>query len=155
MPSSASVYLALMVIVRNECPSFTEWLRHHRNQGVERFYVIDNGSEPPPCAALVEAPDVTLLHWAHRPSANRSYGNQADAYNHFLPRVKAEWLALWDVDEFGFGVNRSLSDALRTLPSGVAQLCMPWLYFGSRFILAMTLLWQQTQHSKEDVHGMI
>ena len=35
-------YLAILAMARNECPSYAEWLTHHRNQGFEHFYIIDN-----------------------------------------------------------------------------------------------------------------
>ena len=29
--------------------------------------------------------------------------HQARAYNHYLPAVRSEWLAIWDADEYVFG----------------------------------------------------
>jgi hypothetical protein len=36
--------LAVGSIFKNEAHIFREWLEHYINQGVEKFYLIDNGS---------------------------------------------------------------------------------------------------------------
>jgi hypothetical protein len=131
----AAVFLALMVMVRDDCNLVPEFLRHHREQGVARFYIIDNNSSMPcPAYSAGGDDDVVVWRWTSRPSANRSKGNQMDAYRHFLPKVQAEgsnWLAIWDIDEFVFGSKQTLADVLNELPSQAEQLCMPWLTFGS------------------------
>lgn len=140
-------FLGLLTMARNECPSYREWLAHHRREGFDHFFIIDNDSSESECAdELAAAPDVTVYKWLRRADEYRPMGsgkhrvygkyngsNQADAYNHFLPRVSTEWVAIWDVDEFGFGArsNESVAEVLRTLPPSIHQICMPWLVFGS------------------------
>lgn len=128
------VFLSLLLMIRNECPSLPEWLAHHRAQGVERFDIIDNNSsERCDFTRFNASGDVHIWPWTRRPSANFVGGNQMAAYNYYLPRLRTTsvWLAVWDVDEFAFGVNGSLAEVLRLVPRSVGQLCMPWLTFGS------------------------
>ena len=117
-------------MARNECPSYHEWLAHHRQQGVEHFYIIDNNSTDVSChAALERQNDVTLWHWMRR--ANKASSNQNAAYNHYMPQAaRTQWLAIIDVDEFSFGINATLASFLRSLPTTVRQLCLPWVTFG-------------------------
>ena len=56
---------------------------------------------------------------------------QARAYNHYLPAVRSEWVAIWDADEFVFGPNVTVGSHLRSLPLTTRQVCLPWVVFGS------------------------
>ena len=46
---------------------------------------------------------------------------QARAYNHYLPAVRSEWLAIWDADEYVFGPNVTVGSHLRSLPPTTRQ----------------------------------
>ena len=37
-------FLGVAAIIKNEKPYLKEWLEYHRLQGVEHFYLCDNGS---------------------------------------------------------------------------------------------------------------
>jgi hypothetical protein len=120
-------------MARNECPSWPEWLAHHRTQGVERFYIIDNNSTDG-CDLQSFGPDVTVWKWYARPSNNQQPGNQDAAYQSFLARVSAQWVGIIDIDEFVFAPNERSSGLRRIieqLPPTISQLCTPWLHFGS------------------------
>ena len=47
---SGDPFLGLLAMVRNECLSYPEWFAHHRRQGFDAFYLIDN--TPPTAARL-------------------------------------------------------------------------------------------------------
>lgn len=47
--------------VRNEMPNLPSFLDHHRQLGVRRFVIVDNGSEDGTSDYLVTMPDVELL----------------------------------------------------------------------------------------------
>ena len=127
----ASKYkLAALIMARNECPSWAEWLAHYRFQGFDHFYVIDNNSTDN-CDMGALGPDVTVWHWYPRPSEDQPSGNQDTACTHHLPDVDAEWTALVDIDEYLFGVKESLLGVVEKLPDSVSQLCIPWFTFGS------------------------
>jgi len=139
-------FLGLMAMARNECQSYAEWIAHHREQGVEHFYIIDNDSDKKEqwChEELQRQSDVTLWTWRRRSheyltnDALRTSNstNQPAAYEHFRHNVTASWLARWDVDEFAFGVAMPLAEYLRGLPAATHQLCMPWITYGSSFLV--------------------
>lgn len=147
-------FLGLLAMVRNECPSYPEWLAHHRAQGVERFYFIDNDSTDiaasSSCRALLRAPDVKVWRWSRLVAKEKdefvecqgldakpyNCSNQVAAYNHFLPRIRSgsdapEWLGVWDLDEYVFVVNSTVASHLHGLRNDTKQVCMSWLAFGS------------------------
>ena len=74
-------FLGLLAMVRNECLSYPEWLAHHRSQGFDAFYLIDNNSTDGCWPYLQLQPDVTVLHWFPRAvdqlkQLNRTESNQ-------------------------------------------------------------------------------
>lgn len=42
--SYMSNYLSICAVIKNEGPYLEEWIEFHRIQGVEHFYLYDNGS---------------------------------------------------------------------------------------------------------------
>ena len=103
-----SPFLVVVAMVRNECPSFTEWFKHYRAQGVGHFYMIDNNSTDG-CDVAAHGNDITWWTWQSRPSKEQPGANQDAAYTYFLPSVRGEWLLLCDIDEFMFGLQRLTS----------------------------------------------
>ena len=105
------------------------------------YFVLSPGTRGQRAPYLQEQADVTLWSWMRRASdrqnqakdrENRTMGNQAAAYNQFVPQISAEWLAIWDLDEFVFGANTTVAEFLHTLhPTTAKQVCLPWLVFGS------------------------
>ena len=80
--ASPRPFLGLLAMVRNECLSYPEWLAHHRSQGFDAFYLIDNNSTDGCWPYLQLQPDVTVLHWFPRAvdqlkQLNRTESNQA------------------------------------------------------------------------------
>jgi len=62
-------FLSILTMARNECQSYAEWLAHHRNQGVNHFYIIDNNSTDGCLERLAAQHDVTIWTWAGRARA--------------------------------------------------------------------------------------
>ena len=125
-------FLGVLVMARNECGQFAEWLAHHRREGVDHFYIIDHNSTDRSCMPRLQASaDITLWSWWPRIEIVSVADRQITAYNHYLPHVKTEWLAVWDVDEFAFVQNGTLAAALTALPLSVRQFCIPYTTFGS------------------------
>ena len=91
--------VAVVAIVKNECPYLVEWLAHHRCLGIDHFYIADNGSDDGTAellARLHQARIVTLTHWPATEQAQlRWYTRALDQY-----RDDAKYLAFIDADEF-------------------------------------------------------
>ena len=57
---STKPFLGLLAMVRNECEGYPEWFAHHRSQGFDAFYLIDNNSTDGCWPYLQLQPDVTV-----------------------------------------------------------------------------------------------
>tara|TARA_R110001583_G_scaffold166104_3_gene318860 strand:+ start:7660 stop:9639 length:1980 start_codon:yes stop_codon:yes gene_type:complete len=91
--------LAICCIVKNEGLDISEWIAFHWLQGVEHFFIFDNGSTDTTRAEIGRFPSsiYTLINWPQRP------GQQA-AYQYALTRFrsKSKWMAFIDADEYLF-----------------------------------------------------
>jgi Glycosyl transferase family 2 len=68
--------LIMISVVRNEIAILGDFLAHHRGLGIDRFVMLDNGSDDGTAELLAEAPDVDLYRVGQR----------------FLPPVKQGWI---------------------------------------------------------------
>jgi hypothetical protein len=131
---NATFYLSIVAIFKNEKDILTEWLEHHHRQGVEHFYLIDNGSTDDYKTAI--APYRHLVDLVVDPQRYK----QPEHYNrHFLKKSKSEseWVMVIDLDEFVYaqkgpkGLFRSITDYLRSLDDTIGQVYIPWKEYGS------------------------
>ena len=93
-------YLAVVALVLNEGRDLREWIEFHVLQGVERFYVYDDGSTDNTNEVLepyIERGVAELTRWADS-------GNQIEAIGDAFSRHgdDVRWLAALDPDEFLF-----------------------------------------------------
>ena len=130
---SVSVDLGLLVIAKNESMVIDEFICHYRWQGVQHFYVIDNGSNDGMAAKLL--PHVRAGYLSYFCLPERYQQNQH--YNKvFRERAQREckWLLVVDVDEYVYD-RREGSDIrsyLSSLDSSkVGRVAMVWKMFGS------------------------
>ena len=120
--------LVVVAIFKNEAGAMKEWLQHYVNQGVEYFYMINNGStdnwEPE-----TEGFPVTIY-------TDNETSKQVQHYNNYcLEKVKenAEWVMVVDLDEFMYARNgfKTIPEYLDTLGEDVNQIQVRWKMFGS------------------------
>lgn len=123
-------YLSVCAVIRNEAPYLEEWLDFHIAQGVEHFYLYDNGSTDKVQNLLTPYGQKITWH------TTKGTKQQRVAYNHTLSdyRKQSEWCAFIDVDEFLYsGNDKRFVDTLRNkydLP-GISGIAVHWLLFGS------------------------
>lgn len=105
---------AVCAIARDEPVHYVkEWLDWHRGQGVDRFFIYNNGGW------VVGGKDIEVRSWL-------GIGQQQRAYNHCLKYCrKADYLALIDLDEFIMG------PVLKRLPSIGNALILNWKVYGT------------------------
>lgn len=115
--------LTICAIVKDEGDYIREWIEFHRIQGVEHFFIYDNGSSDSTLRILQEYCDegiVDLIPW---PNFSVSLNPQFAAYAHCAHAYAAlaEWVAFIDVDEFLFSDStNNLIDEI----SAIAGLCV-------------------------------
>lgn len=127
-------FLALYAIFKNESHIFKEWLEHYMREGVEHFYLIDNGSDDDYGKVIKPYMDkITLFHDTGDYSSGK-YSKQASLYQkHIFPKFnETVWMLCVDFDEFMYTKKGTLhSELMKSEYDGVGQIMVPWKMFGS------------------------
>lgn len=122
-------YLAVCAIAKDEGPYFCEWIEWHLRQGVEKFYIYDNGSTDGTHEILRPYIERGVVEYTPFPGHRR----QLAAYDDCLARHRLDdrWLAFIDLDEFIVPVqDRTVADFLRRHEEASA-IEINWLIYGS------------------------
>ncbi len=125
------ITLCLVAIFKNESHILKEWIEHYLNQGVDKFFLIDNGSTDEYYSILkpyIKENKVDLV------KDNKRHA-QVELYNkYFLNKCKNyDWVILCDLDEFIYGRKycNSIKDFLGKVHNNFSQVFVPWKMFGS------------------------
>ena len=123
------VYLAICAIAKDEGPYFKEWLNWHINQGVDKFYIYDNGSTD--CTQQVLTPYIEAGIVDYRPWPGHRM--QIAAYDHCIDthRFDTKWIAFIDLDEFIVPVKDSSIPQFLSRFEGCPAVEINWLIYGS------------------------
>jgi len=123
--------LCLVAMFLNESHILTEWIAHYLNQGVDKIFLVDNGSTDSYYSILhpyISTGKVDLV------LDNKKHA-QTELYNkHFLHKCRAyEWVIVCDLDEFIYGRKycNSIKDFLSKVHPSFSQIFIPWKMFGS------------------------
>jgi len=124
-------YLSLLSIFKNETMNLKIWLEHYLWQGVEHFYLIDNGSDDNPLSILQEYIDKGIITYFYLPEKHKQVEHYRYVFDKENLKQKTFWLAVCDLDEFFYGVDKKLSTKLRALQSSFNYVLCNWQMFGS------------------------
>ena len=122
--------ICLVGIFKNEHSGLEEWLEHYKAQGVDHFFLTDNGSSDEYMTVLhkyIKQGTVTLY-------VNATKHKQVQHYNYFLKDLfKYTWVIVVDLDEFLYARKRynTIKEYLSSLDKNVNQVFVPWKMFGS------------------------
>lgn len=122
-------YLSVLAQFKNESMNLKLWLDHYLWQGVEHFYLIDNGSTDEPMKILTEYINKGLVSYFYRPNK----ASQVENYRNIFAKhiwTQSYWLAVVDLDEFLYGVDHKLVTKLRTLEYYNLIYCN-WFMYGT------------------------
>lgn len=138
LPIAAFDYnLTVCAIFQNDARWLPEWIEFHERQGVEHFYLYNNGSTDNYQQILKPYIDQGLIEvrdWLKGSSNVTDFTIvQCSAYTHCLKSIaeQAKWCAVIDTDEFLFAVNgQPLLEALSEFDtfSGVV---VNWVCYGT------------------------
>jgi hypothetical protein len=125
------INLALIAMFKNEAHIMKEWIEHYIKEGVEKFYMIDNGSTDnymTIIAPYIKKKYVIVIK-------DRKRYAQMELYNKYFLNIakKTKWCIVCDLDEFIYsrnGYNRII-DYLNSVPNDVSNVLIPWKLFGS------------------------
>ena len=121
-------FLSIVAVFKNEAMGMEEWLNHYIMQGVEHFYLIDNGSTDNYKDIFQHYNNITCI-------IDPKKHCQTKHYNKYLSSVKknTEWVAVVDLDEFIYarkGFNK-IKDYLFRVTDDVGCISLGWKIFGS------------------------
>jgi hypothetical protein len=125
--------LSVLAMFKNEASIINNWIDHYLAEGVEHFYLIDNGSTDDSINKISRyAKYITLIKDSRRmPTQPQTY-----LLNHvYLNKIKDEttWIIICDIDEYIYARNRcvQIMEVLKKLPPNVEKIWIPWKCFGS------------------------
>lgn len=128
---SYSMTLCLIAIFKNESCIMKEWLEHYTKEGVDHFYLIDNGSNDDYSKIInpyIDSKKVTLV-------VDVARHQQTELYNkYFLEESKVyDWVIVCDLDEFIYsrGGFKTIKEYLNSLNNDISQVKVQWKVFGS------------------------
>jgi 2-polyprenyl-3-methyl-5-hydroxy-6-metoxy-1,4-benzoquinol methylase len=120
-------YLSILGIFKNEAHIFVEWIEHYLKEGVDHFFLVDNGSTDDYKERISSYRSrITLYERLERHA-------QVKIYNEILEsiRTSTEWLMPIDLDEFVYSRHGIISEYLATLGPAISQVQVPWRFFAS------------------------
>jgi len=123
-------FLTCSIIIKNEQTYIQEWIQHYIKQGVQHFFIIDNGSTDNTLHILKKYDNITIFN------DTRKYPDkQPDMYTeNLLPFLKkyVKWNILVDADELIFANHKNtIFNYLKTIPENIHQIYVIWkMFFG-------------------------
>lgn len=133
-PVTASSHTAICAIVRDQNDDLEEWIQHHRSIGIQKFYIYDNGSNPPASSVLHEHITSAVVTYIPIPDALNGTNPQFTAYNRCLATYSTlhKFIGFIDVDEFVIvGLRRVNIGKLLDHYRDFGGLSLNWKIFGS------------------------
>lgn len=122
--------LSILAIFKNETTNLRLWIEHYRWQGVQHFYLIDNGSTDDPLEILRPYIDEGIVTYREMPERHRQVNHYQRMYTDCRIRERTRWLIIADLDEFFFGVDAPLGETLAAF-GRYAVINVPWSMFGT------------------------
>ena len=121
--------LSVCAIFKNEAHVLNEWISHHLKEGVDHFYLIDNGSSDEYQPILEKYTDVVTLF------VDDAKHSQERLYNKYVLPLKedSELMMIIDLDEFVYSRKEfsTIPAFLSSLPENFSSISMPMKLFGS------------------------
>jgi hypothetical protein len=122
-------YLSVLAQFKNETMNLKLWLDHHLWQGVQHFFLIDNGSTDNPMLILKEYIDKGIVSYFYRPKLASQTQNYRNIFAKYI-WTQSYWLAIIDLDEFLYGTDHKLVSKLKTLQYYNLIYCN-WFIYGT------------------------
>jgi glycosyltransferase involved in cell wall biosynthesis len=124
-------YLSVLSTFKNETMNLKIWLEHYIWQGVEHFYLIDNGSTDNPLEILQEYIDKNIVSYFYLPEKHNQVKNYRKIFDEEKLKETTEWLIVCDLDEFFYGVDNKLITKIKSLNNFFDYILCNWEMFGS------------------------
>lgn len=125
--------ISVLAMLKNESSIIKDWIEHYLAEGVDHFYLIDNGTTDDTYKILSRYENyITLIKDVRRmPTGTQTFLMNA-IYLHNI-RNETEWVIICDVDEYIYSRKEypQIRDFLKTIPQNIDKIWIPWKCFGS------------------------
>jgi hypothetical protein len=128
-------YLSVLAIFKNETMNLKLWIDHYLWQGVDHFYLIDNGSNDNPLSILNDYINNGIVSYFYLPERHKQVDHYRFVFDNQNIKNKTQWLAVCDLDEFFFGVDQKLTTKIKSLEPYYDYILCNWKMFGSNGLL--------------------
>jgi len=127
--------LSVLSIFKNEANLIKEWIEHYILEGVEHFYLIDNGSTDNYENEIKKYEDkITLIKDNSDTPGNDGFNAGYYWNKHMIPLLsETKWILIPDFDEYIWATNENetLKDILNNVSDDIGLILVPWILFGS------------------------
>jgi glycosyltransferase involved in cell wall biosynthesis len=122
--------LGVLAIMKNEAMNLPEWVEHYFWQGVDKIFLIDNGSKDGGPDLLNDEIKRDQLELFFRPEPHRQRAHYHSVFVEARIWEKVEWLIMADLDEFWYSPGSSLAASLNDTKD-IDLIYANWRVFGS------------------------
>jgi hypothetical protein len=145
-------YLSVLAIFKNETDNLKVWIEHYLWQGVSHFYLIDNGSTDSPLNILQEYINNGIVTYYFKPEKHMQTEHYRWVFDYENMKTKTVWLAVCDMDEFFYGVDKKLTTKLKALEY-FNVIYANWYMFGSDNLIKQPAdIRTSIIHRKPEIH---
>ena len=133
-------YLSVMAMFKNEDHAMEEWLTHHFNQGVDRFFLLNNMSDGAWWDAFKQYNGDPRIHVIDWDLVKPNYSLQMGGYYHTFTDIitkytNCKYLLVIDLDEFVYARNgyKTIKQFCKRKLDYMefSSIRIPWKSFGS------------------------
>jgi hypothetical protein len=124
-------HTSCLSIFKNETMNLKLWLDHYLWQGIEHFYLIDNGSDDNPLIILQEYIDNGIVTYYFLPEKYKQVEHYRYVFDTERLKEKTFWLVVCDLDEFFYGVDKKLTTKIKSLENYYDYILCNWQLFGT------------------------
>ena len=127
--------LVLVTYFKNEAVNIREFISHYISEGVEHFYMVDNGSTDNYLDMIKNFPIglITIVRDDHNTTMPGGLQDHLiRKYYNSLIINEANWLIIVDLDEFIYATetNSTISNTLNRFDANVKRIFLLWKVFG-------------------------
>jgi glycosyltransferase involved in cell wall biosynthesis len=125
------INIGLIAIMKNESLNIREWIDHYVWQGVDKIFLIDNGSDDNTLAVIQEDIHSGLVEYFWCPERHQQTQHYRNVYEAAKIKSKVDWLITADLDEFWFSPLGDLKNAINMVSADADLIYTNWTVFGS------------------------
>jgi hypothetical protein len=122
--------ICVVSIFKNEKHALEEWIDHYIKEGVDHFFLTDNGSDD----GYIDILNKYIKNGTVSLNINPERHRQVEHLNFYINQVKKyDWAIVVDLDEFLYARKNfsTIKKYLSSLHTNIKQVYVPWKMFGS------------------------